>query len=137
MQRAVPFPTFIIIGAERCGTTTVHHSLARHPQVLMSARKEPNYWLFDKHGRAPAAMTQQQIVAMEKRSGRTRRDYEKLFEGAGAQHIAIGEVSPCYLRFPQDVAPRLRAELPEVKLITILRQPLDHARSVLAMWLGR
>jgi Sulfotransferase family len=76
MQQAVTFPTFIIIGAERCGTTTVHHSLARHPQVLMSARKEPNYWLFDKHGRAPAGMTQQQIVAMEKRSGRTRRNQQ-------------------------------------------------------------
>jgi len=133
----VTLPNVIGLGFERSGTTSLHYSLAQHPEVLVSSRKEPNHWLFDDCGVPPESMSLQQIDLMQKRSGRTRAAYETLFSGAGPQHKAIVDFSPSYLRFPHDVAPRLCAELPDVKLIVVIRQPLEHARSVLGVWLGR
>lgn len=136
-QYDMTMPNVIGIGFERSATTSLHYSLSRHPEVLVSSRKEPNFWLFDAAGTPPATMPSMQVDLMAKRSGRTRQAYEALFDGATEQHKAIAEFSPSYLRFPHDVAPRLAAELPDAKLIVIVRQPVDHARSLLAVWLGR
>ncbi|MDQ1697372.1 MAG: hypothetical protein QOJ03_2725, partial [Frankiaceae bacterium] len=39
-------PNFLILGAARCGTTSLHYYLAEHPDVCMSTIKEPNFFLF-------------------------------------------------------------------------------------------
>lgn len=122
-------PTFLIIGVQRSGTTTLHYSLARHPQIFMSRIKETNYFLRDPHGVLP------HWLAAERSTPRTWEEYTELFAGAGPQHRAIGESSPSYLYGP--VAGRIKARLPDVKLIVILRHPVDQARSILATWLGR
>ena len=40
-------PDFILIGAPKCGTTSIYHYLQQHPQIHMSALKEPHFFLFD------------------------------------------------------------------------------------------
>jgi hypothetical protein len=39
-------PSFFVLGAARCGTTSLHYYLDQHPDIAMSAVKEPNFFLF-------------------------------------------------------------------------------------------
>ncbi len=123
-------PTFLIIGAARSGTTSLHYTLDRHPEIFVSPVKETNFFLFDEAGELPSW-----VSAGERRlAPRTLDDYAALFAHAGEQHRAIGESSPGYLHPP--VAPRIKARLPDVQLIAILRQPVDQAFSIFATWHG-
>jgi hypothetical protein len=130
-------PNTFVVGFERSGTTSLHWTLATHPECLVSQQKEPNFWLFAPDGTPPAGMVDQQVALMEKRSGKTLEAYEALFAGATGRHKAIIDVSPSYLRFAATVAPRLKRALPQAKIIAMIRNPVDHARSLLSVWLGR
>ena len=63
------------------------------------------------------------------RSASTLEEYAALFAGATDRHLAVGKSSPTYMMSPE-VAPRIKARLPEVKLVAILRQPVDQALSL-------
>lgn len=124
-------PTFLVIGAQRSGSTTLHYSLARHPQIFMSRVKETNFFLRDQGGAMPGWVD----AETNRRTPRTWQEYVALFAAAGPQHRAIGESSPSYLYAP--VARRIAGALPHARLIVILRHPVDQARSILGTWLGR
>ena len=74
-------PNFFIVGAPKCGTTTLFSWLSEHPNVFMSRVKEPNH--FNKDFNFPKY--------------RDKNDYLKLFKDANYQHVCIGEASPYYL----------------------------------------
>jgi Sulfotransferase domain len=104
-------PNFLVIGAQRAGTTLLHRILATHPEVYVpSQRKEVHY--FDRY--------------FERGQGW----YAGYFpaERAGRRHIAVGEVTPDYLAHPQ-AADRIHATIPDCRLIAILRDPVDRAFS--------
>lgn len=124
-------PTFLIIGAQRSGTTSLHYSLAQHPEIFMSVRKEVNFFLRGSDGSMPVWVDPE----TEERTPRSFEEYAALFADAGQEHRAIGETSPSYLYGP--VAARVAQLLPEAKLIVSLRHPVEQARSILATWLGR
>lgn len=117
-------PTFLIIGAQKSGTTTLYEHLADHPEVFMSRVKEPHFfaWYGREYEMAGprAADAAWQIV-------NRREDYERLFEGAGAA-VARGEASSGYLQTPHAAA-NMREVVPEVRLIAVLRDPISRARS--------
>ena len=104
-------PNFLVIGAQRAGTTLLHQILDRHPEVYVpQARKEIHF--FDRyHDRGPDW-------------------YRGYFTAALGQPglKAIGEVTPDYLACPF-AASRARDLLPGCRLIVILRQPVDRAIS--------
>jgi Sulfotransferase family len=128
--RAMRLPNFLVIGAARSGTTTLHYSLGRHPEIFVSPIKETNFFLFDDGGELPSWVDE----ATRRRTPRTLQDYAALFEDAAEQHTAVGESSPSYLHGP--VARRIKAQLPDVKLVAILRQPVEQALSFYATWHG-
>ena len=105
-------PDFLIIGAAKSGTTTLHRYLCLHPQIYMSPVKEPCF--FDRD------------VGWKKGLDW----YKSLFAGAEAGQVC-GEASTNYTRFPQvpDVPSRVAATLPDVKLIYIMRDPIDRTYS--------
>jgi len=114
----MPLPNFLIIGAAKAGTTSLHHYLRQHPDVFMAPR-EPRY--FARQG----ADANDPVI-------RTREAYERLFDGVTTER-ATGEASPQYLNHPR--APdEIKADLPGVKLIVSLRNPADRAYS---SYLGR
>lgn len=121
-------PNFLVIGAPRSGTTTLHYTLGQHPEVFVSQNKEPNFFLFDQRGEPPASMPAEQVQRLRHRSTRTLDEYAALFAEATDQHRAIGESSPGYMLFPE-VAARVKARLPEARLLVVLRQPVDQALS--------
>ena len=113
--RAAPegrLPDFIIIGAMKAGTTTLHEYLRRHPRVFMSEPKEPQFFSRD-HKYARGEMW-----------------YRSLFAGA-AEGQVCGEASACYSRWPHygDVPGRIARHLPDVKLIYLMRHPVERAYS--------
>jgi len=101
-------PNFFIIGAPKCGTTSLATWLAEHPYVYMSPLKEPHYFNFD----------------MKYRQVPSRRAYEHLFEKAGSQHTAVGEASVFYL-FSKTAVPHIETEISDAKYIVMLRNPVD------------
>jgi hypothetical protein len=100
-------PTFLIIGTQKGGTTSLYELLAEHPDVGRASLKEVHY--FDHH------------------YGRPLTWYQAHFPRRGtAKHT--GEASPYYMYHPV-CAERVHAALPDVKLIVLLRDPVDRAHS--------
>lgn len=104
-------PNFFIIGAPKCGTTSLASWLAEHPNVYMSPVKEPNFYNADL-GKVKI----------------TRREYEALFSSATDNHHAIGEASTSYL-FSRAAVPNIERELPNSRYIVMVRNPMDMAYS--------
>ncbi|HEX6994399.1 MAG TPA: sulfotransferase domain-containing protein [Gammaproteobacteria bacterium] len=101
-------PDFIVLGAARSGSTWIFKNLEKHPQVFVPRQKEIHF--FNRHYDRGLAY------------------YESFFENAppGAK---IGEVSPEYLHDAEVAAPRIKAHLPNAKLIACLRNPVDRLYS--------
>ena len=118
-------PDFIIIGAPKAGTTALHSALAQHPEVFTTTPKEPKYWLCGDapppHWIGPGdAHSQQEWIWR-------RRDYDALFRPA-AEHQVRGESTPFYL-WSYPAHRRIAEHLPDVKLIAVVRDPIDRAYS--------
>lgn len=103
-------PNLFILGAAKCGTTSLHHTLNQHPEIAMSEPKEPCFFSPDF-----------QVVA----------DPDAYF-GLFAQRPSArfhGESSHLYFSTPE-VAPRLRRLFPDARFIVILRDPAERAYSL-------
>ncbi len=109
----VPQPNFFILGAPKCGTTSLADWLAQHPQVWFSPEKEPFYWNTDH-------------VTLQRK---TADEYAALFAGAGPQHKAVGEGTVYYL-VSHAAVPNIERELPGSRYIVCLRNPVDMAHSL-------
>jgi hypothetical protein len=116
-----PWPDFLLIGTKRGGTTSLFHYLRGHPDVLpmfpTRRLKSPHYfyWHFDRGERWYRSHFPTIVY---------RRTLEKL------RHTTVisGEASPYYLYHPY-TAERVRAAIPDVKLIVSLRNPVNRAYS--------
>jgi hypothetical protein len=107
-------PTFMIVGAPKCGTTALYEYLQTHSQVFVSDPKEPHFYADDLGAH---------------RTTITQAEYDELFSEAGPEHRAIGEASAWYLH-SKVALPKIARELPNTKLIVMLRNPVDLLRSL-------
>jgi len=110
-------PNFIVIGAYKSGTTSLHRYLGEHPDIFMSRIKEPNFFAHEKK----AELTRQ--AGGEPSVIDNMDDYLNLFAEVRDEK-AIGEASPIYLGTPL-AATRIKEAIPDVKIIAILRQPVE------------
>jgi hypothetical protein len=101
-------PDFIIIGAMKAATTTLHDQLAQQPGLFMSEPKEP-YFFSDDPVYAKGLSW-----------------YQSLFHGA-AEDDVCGESSTHYTKLPTypRTVQRMKEHLPAVKLIYVMRHPVD------------
>lgn len=125
----MPLPNFLVIGAGRSGTTSLHHYLGQHPDVFLPANKAPSY--FYCCDSPPSADPYQHLVSRNY-FVRDFAQYQALFDGVRSER-AVGEVSPVYLATMQ-AASRIAKQIPEVKLVGIIRNPVERAY---ARFLGR
>lgn len=117
-------PNFLIIGAGKAGTTSLANYLNQHPQVFL-AGFEPS--LFALKGEPADFKGPTAHRDINRWSVSDWDTYLGLFDHAGISQ-AIGEKSPLYLIHPK--APeRIQHHLPDVKLIAILRNPVERAYS--------
>jgi len=130
----VKLPNFLIVGAPKSGTTSLYHYLKQHPEVFMPQKKEPRFFVACVHkSRNPNAPRYEYYI---KSSIFTFEDYVKLFEGAEKEK-AIGEASPAYLYHYEMTIPQIKKFLGDVKIIAILRNPVDRAFSAHVHLLGK
>ncbi|QTN39560.1 sulfotransferase [Cryomorphaceae bacterium] len=120
-------PTFLIIGAGKSGTTALHAYLDQHPDVYMSSVKETNFFALEgvdvkREGDQSEDQMEHYPWAITDRG-----EYLKLFEEAG-KVSAKGETSPMYL-YNEKAPVNIKAWNPEMKLIAILREPVDRLYS--------
>ncbi len=116
-------PTFLLIGAARSGTTALYSYLQQHPEIFMSKRKESNFFAFEDELLGCAGPGADYI----NNSIRTLSDYRRLFDDVGIEKV-IGEACPLYL-YSEKAPLRIRHHLPDVKLIAVLRNPIEQAFS--------
>lgn len=115
-------PTFLIIGVQKSGTTSIYNYLKAHPQIFMSPVKETNF--FEREwGKEPP-----EVLARRKVPVNTLADYSQLFTGA-TDEIALGEASPNYMLHHHKSADLIQAVVPQAKLIAVLRNPVERAYS--------
>ncbi len=104
---ATRLPTFVIVGAMKSGTTSLARWLKPHPQVFLSEIKELHF--FDEHYDKGIDW------------------YRRHFASAGSS-LAVGEATPAYM-YDEQAPARMHALLPEVRIVVILRNPVDRAYS--------
>ncbi|MGH3138604.1 MAG: sulfotransferase, partial [Gaiellales bacterium] len=109
-----PLPDFLIIGAQRCGTTSLYRYLEKHPQVIGAAPSKGVHY-FDVH--------HERSLRWYRAHFPTRRRRDRA--GGGA---VTGEASPYYVFHPHG-PDRVRAAVPNVRLILMLRDPVIRAFS--------
>jgi len=121
--RTGPWPTFLILGAPKAGTTALYHWLGQHPEVYVSPVKQPHFFAgLEPRFRGPGD------EALNRELVTSEAAYLRLFQGSeGAR--ARGEASPFYLFYAERAVPRIRRQLPECRLVVLLRDPVERAWS--------
>ena len=106
-------PDFLIIGAQKGGTTFLYNALRRHPYFKAATKKEIHFFDTQKYAKKGLDWYREQFPS------------PKIKNGA---KVLTGEASPYYMFHP--LVPRRVAEcLPDVRLIALLRNPIDRAYS--------
>ena len=102
-------PSFLIIGAQKAGTSSLFNYLGQHPDITLPSKKELHFF--------------------DLRYDKGIEWYESLFpEGINYENQITGEASPYYLFHPL-VPEYVRYHYPGIKLIILLRDPVDRAYS--------
>ncbi|MBA2390613.1 MAG: sulfotransferase domain-containing protein [Geodermatophilaceae bacterium] len=121
-------PSFLIVGAKRAGTTSLYNTLAGHPQVLPAVLHKEVHYFDNGYLHGPAWYqghfpTRAAAALAERRTGKP---------------VMTGEATPYYMWHP--LAPqRIATDLPEVRLVVLIRDPVqrahsEHAHSVSNGW---
>jgi hypothetical protein len=115
-------PDFLVIGAGKSGTTSIDKYLHQHPEVFVPARKEPNFFGYEMIQESELAGNADDL-AHYRNSVTTLENYLRIFEEALPSQKK-GETSNTYL-YHKDAPHRIHHYIPDVKIISILRQPAD------------
>ena len=109
-------PNFLIIGGVRCGTTSLYYNLCQHPSVEKAAYDEIGY--FDDNYHLGLNWYRSMFP--------TKNRIEKIRKKTG--NCITGEDTPFYI-WNEDAIKRIKKSLQQIKLIVILRNPVDRAYS--------
>ena len=101
-----------ILGAPKCGTTSMAHWLSHHPEIAMSRIKEPHFYNTDMGNRTITNM----------------REYESLFD-ISPQTRVLAEASTWYL-YSDAAVPNILADHPDAKFVVMTRDPIEMAISL-------
>ena len=99
--------TFFMIGSQRCGTTWTDAALRAHPHVYLPEKKQS--YFFDRY------------------YNKGLNWYLEKFQGVLPQHVAVGEVATGYCLL--HAIPRMAKHFPNVKLMMVMRNPVERAYS--------
>jgi hypothetical protein len=97
---------FMGIGAQKCGTTWLWQTLRAHPRISFPGGKEIHFW--------------------DRPAGRSQEWYDGLFADA---ILCQGDITPAYGFLPVDIIGRIHDRYPDLRLIYMIRNPLERAWS--------
>jgi hypothetical protein len=141
MTVGVRGPDFIVIGAQRSGTTWLYYVLRQHPELWLPPVKELHYFDRLKLGRGilrsrdwlpliwTALKTRDPWVLRYFLRRRSDAWYARLFQDARESGLIAGEITPAYATLGEDGFYRILRINPKVKLIFIMRDPVERAWS--------
>lgn len=110
-------PSFLIIGAKKSGTTSLYLNLVKHPEVVPSFTKEINY--FNKYYYKSLNWY---------RSNFPLKLYQRWNNSVHNKQLISGEATPTYIYHPH-VPKRVKQVNPNMKIIAVLRNPIERAFS--------
>jgi len=111
-------PSFVVAGAQRCGTTSLYKTLVDHPDVMSAGLHKGVHYFDTAYDRGPRWYRSHFPLELTAR----RR------EASTGIRPMTGEASPYYMFHPL-VAERMAKDLPDVKVIVMLRDPVERAYS--------
>ena len=105
-------PNFLVVGAQKAGTTSLHHYLFNHPDIYLPGQKETKFFVIDE------------------RYEKGLQHYEQEYFGGRNSEAAVGEVDPDYMYF-HCALERMQKDLDlsSIKLIFVFRNPVERAFS--------
>ena len=113
-NQTTPRPNFFVVGAPKCGTTSVYEYLSQHPDVFMSENKEPEFFAPNLQWRSDCrVVNEEEYLALFARAGSAKR---------------IGEASTWYL-YSTEASRRIKAFAPDAKILVMLRNPVEMCHS--------
>lgn len=117
------YPDFMIVGAPKAGTTSLHHYLDKHPNIFFpEGKKEPLFFCgYPPEFKGPGA------EALNRNIVTTPELYRALYASSSPSDVT-GEASTDYL-LCEEAPVRIRAWNPDVRIIIMLRNPIDRAYS--------
>ena len=116
-----PTPSFLIIGAQKSGTTSLYEHICQHPLVLKGKRRETHYFDWRWNNKIDISDGQRHLEC-----------YLNFYEQQTLhKHPSLisGESTPSYLLHSDIVIDRVKRVCPWVKLLVILRDPVERAYS--------
>jgi len=152
------YPDFIVIGAQKAGTTWLYRNLQNHPQIYLPPEKEihffdfppliPFYFLLFSPERSIRNWGKNRMLRdyRKVKTGdqslswylryyfmfRTKRWYRSLFRSDAEQ--VTGEITPRYSTLKKEGVKRVYSLMPKAKVVYILRNPIERMWSDLAMY---
>ena len=158
LRRKPPYPNFLIIGAQKAGTTWLHRNLTMHPQLWMPKEKELHY--FDEKLGSAGSSLKTRLKGNRPEDGRWRRQANRQFRrysfkdfsakdavwdlryflgkpsdkwyaslfNQGRRKIS-GEATPDYSTLDEKTIAHVREIMPEARIILMLRNPMERAWS--------
>jgi len=126
-------PDFLIVGANKAGTTSLANYLNMHPKIKISDVKEPMY--FNSTADMVSASKEEANLA-NPYIAITLDHYSKMFEKHDESVELFAEASTAYLATPKISASLMKKVIPDVKVIAVLREPVSRAVSAYKMCLG-
>ncbi len=119
----MPLPSFLVVGAAKCGTTSLFYTLNQSPHIFIPRRKECRFFSqMPGDFKGPGADYQNDVI-------RTFEDYCRLYTNAPEDAVA-GDISNDYLYFYEQSITNIKQYLGEgVKILIFLRNPADRAYS--------
>ena len=112
--------SFMVVGAQKGGTSALYSFLKKHPQVSMSNIKETNFFFTETYWS----------------KGINYKTYHRFYNPSMKRKI-YGEASPGYMLNYKEVAPRIKRYNPNTKLLFILKNPIERAYSQYKMHVKR
>ena len=109
MEKLIKSPDFFIVGAQKCGTSTVHNWLNQDSRINLPRYKETHF--FSTH--------------YSKGMNWYLKQFPDFYNG---QYVLRGEVDPSYMFFPK-VFERIKRDTDNPKFIFIFRKPIDRSYS--------
>jgi hypothetical protein len=119
-------PTFLVVGAGRCGTTALAEGLRTHPDVFVTSPKEPHY--FALHGTTVDFQAPGDEATINRVAVTDPRAYLALYPGHKG-HTARGDASVSTLYYHERAIPEIQRLAPGVSIVIMLREPVERAHS--------
>jgi len=117
-------PNFLIVGAAKCGTSSLHNYLNQHPDVFM-----PTFTPDGVKVKEPRFLIKEKLQKRFPKGVWNYEDYKLLFDSV-TNEIAVGESTVLYLYYHNEAIKNIKKFLGEdVKIIIMLRNPIDRAYS--------